>query len=112
MRRLTFFITLPCSPKAHYPRHYWCLPPLLPLSCPGPQARAEASVHKERQVAGQERQRQHLLGTIARAEKAAKEVGRVRLGPPAVTATGKRLQFAVCAHDNPVPHGARSMRCN
>ncbi|KAG2490916.1 hypothetical protein HYH03_010829 [Edaphochlamys debaryana] len=39
------------------------------------QARAEAAIHKERQVAGTERQRAHLEGTIARAEKAAREAG-------------------------------------
>ncbi|GIL64084.1 hypothetical protein Vafri_18060 [Volvox africanus] len=39
------------------------------------QARAEASLHKERQVAGQERQKSHLMDTISRAEKAAREAG-------------------------------------
>ncbi|GLI64779.1 hypothetical protein VaNZ11_008183 [Volvox africanus] len=39
------------------------------------QARAEASLHKERQVAGQERQKAHLMDTISRAEKAAREAG-------------------------------------
>lgn len=43
------------------------------------QAKAEASVHKERQLAGQERQRAHLEATIQRAEKAARDVsGRIR----------------------------------
>ncbi|PNH06652.1 putative ABC transporter ATP-binding protein C29A3.09c [Tetrabaena socialis] len=39
------------------------------------QARAEAAVHKERQVAGQERQKAHLVDTVARAERAAREAG-------------------------------------